>query len=40
MPDVVLIPAIASFFGVSCDELFSFNLFKAQRNVEVIVGEN
>ena len=25
MPDTVLIPAIASFFGVSTDELFDYN---------------
>lgn len=25
MPDVALIPAIASFFGVSTDELFDYN---------------
>ncbi|MGL4736399.1 MAG: helix-turn-helix domain-containing protein [Cellulosilyticaceae bacterium] len=37
MPDVTLIPAIASFFGVSTDELFSFNLYEIQRNVEDIV---
>ena len=28
MPDVTMIPAIASFFGVSTDELFDFNLFE------------
>ena len=30
MPDVMLIPAIASFFGVSTDELFDFNLFETE----------
>ncbi|MEG2303694.1 MAG: helix-turn-helix transcriptional regulator, partial [Niameybacter sp.] len=28
MPDVTLIPAIASFFGVSIDDLFDFNLYE------------
>ena len=27
MPDVTMIPAIASFFGVSTDELFDFRVF-------------
>ena len=31
MPDVTMIPAIASFFGVSTDELFDFNLFEMER---------
>ena len=37
MPDVTLIPAIASFFGVSTDELFDFNLYMVEKNVEAIV---
>ncbi len=36
MPDVTLIPAIASFFGVSTDELFDFNLFEMEKQVEEI----
>ena len=36
MPDVAMIPAIASFFGVSTDELFDFNLFETERQVEEI----
>lgn len=40
MPDVILIPAIASFFGVSTDELFDFNLYEIERNVEKIVDEH
>ena len=28
MPDVLLIPSIASFFGVTIDELFDFNLWE------------
>ena len=39
MPDVTMIPAIASFFGVSTDELFNFNLYEIERNVEAIVDE-
>lgn len=39
MPDVSLIPAIASFFGVSTDELFDFNLFEMEKQVEHICDE-
>ncbi len=39
MPDVALIPAIASFFGVSTDELFDFNLFETEKQVEAICHE-
>ena len=39
MPDVTLIPAIASFFGVSTDELFDFNLFELEKQVEAICNE-
>ena len=40
MPDVTLIPAIASFFGVSTDELFDFNVYEIEKNVEAIVDEH
>lgn len=40
LPDVTLIPAIASFFGVSTDELFDFNLYEVEKNVEAIVDEH
>ena len=40
LPDVTLIPAIASFFGVSTDELFDFNLYETEKRVEEIVCEN
>ncbi len=40
MPDVATIPAIASFFGVSTDELFDFNLYETQKQVEAIVNEH
>ena len=33
MPDVTLIPAIASFFGVSTDELFDLDIYKAEEEV-------
>ena len=33
LPDVALIPAIASFFGVSTDELFDFNLYDIEQKV-------
>lgn len=39
MPDVTLIPAIASFFGVSTDELFDFNLYEIKKKVNVITHE-
>ena len=39
MPDVTLIPAIASFFGVSTDELFNFNLYEIEKQVEAICSE-
>ena len=39
MPDVATIPAIASFFGVSTDELFDFNLYETEKQVEAICLE-
>jgi hypothetical protein len=39
MPDVTLIPAIASFFKVSTDELFDFNLFEVEEQVDAICHE-
>jgi len=39
MPDVTMIPAIASFFGVSTDELFDFNLLEMEKQVETICSE-
>ena len=39
MPDVTMIPAIASFFGVSTDELFNFNLYEIEKQVEDICDE-
>lgn len=40
MPDVTMIPAIASFFGVSTDELFDLNLFEMEKQVEAICYES
>ena len=40
MPDIMLIPAIASFFGVSTDELFDFNLIEMEKQVEAICHES
>ena len=39
MPDVALIPAMASFFGVSTDDLFDFSLLKTEKAVELIVDD-
>ncbi|MBQ7378192.1 MAG: helix-turn-helix transcriptional regulator [Clostridia bacterium] len=39
MPDVAMIPAIASFFSVSTDELFDFNLFETEKQVDTICTE-
>ena len=39
MPDITMIPAIASFFGVSTDELFDFNLFEMEKQVDAICDE-
>lgn len=39
MPDVTMIPAIASFFGISTDELFDFRLFETEKQVEAICRE-
>ncbi len=37
MPDTMLIPAIASFFGVSTDELFDYDRMQLEKKVEEIV---
>ena len=39
MPDVVMIPAIANFFGVSTDELFDFNRLETEKRVMDICWE-
>lgn len=39
LPDITMIPAIASFFSVSTDELFDFNLFEVKKQVTEICDE-
>lgn len=39
LPDVTLIPAIASLFGVSTDELFEYNRMEAEKKVEALCRE-
>ena len=39
MPDIMLIPAIASFFGVSTDDLFDYNRLETERKVKAICME-
>lgn len=39
MPDIVLIPAIASFFGVSTDELFDYDRLENEKKVDDICRE-
>ena len=39
MPDIVLIPAIASFFGISTDELFDYNRLENEKKVDDICNE-
>ena len=38
-PDVSLIPSIASFFGVSIDELFDYNVFENEQKIDSICRE-
>jgi len=39
MPDITLIPAIASFFEVSIDELFDYNYYETEKKVWKITAE-
>lgn len=39
LPDVTLIPAIASFFGVSTDELLDYNRMENERKRDAICDE-
>ena len=39
MPDVTMVPAIASFFRVSTDELFDFNLYEVEIAVDEICND-
>lgn len=40
MPDAAMLPAIASFFRVSMDELFDFNAMELEKQVEEICRES
>ncbi len=40
MPDVTMIPVIASFFGVSSDELFDFHVYEIEKEVRKMVDEH
>lgn len=40
MPDVTIIPAIAFFFGVSTDELFDYNVYEVEKEVEKICHQS
>lgn len=39
LPDITLIPAIASFFSVSTDELFEYNRLTAEKQITSICAE-
>ena len=39
LPDITLVPIIASYFGVSMDELFEFNLKEIEAAVDTVVNE-
>ena len=36
LPDITLVPVLASYFGVSMDELFDFNLKESEHAVRII----
>lgn len=40
MPDIGMIPVIASFFGVSTDELFDFHVYEIEKEVHKMVDEH
>lgn len=39
MPDIIMLPSIASYFGVSIDELFSFNLKEEEEKIQKICND-
>ena len=39
LPDITLAPILASYFGVSMDELFDFSLKEIEIEVEMITAE-
>ena len=40
MPDIGMIPAIASFFDVTIDELFDFHAYEIEKDIRKIVDEH
>lgn len=40
LPDVTMLPAIASFFDISIDELLNFNLYETEKRIKEIVDEH
>ena len=40
LPDVALIPAIASYFAVAIDELFSYDIYEIEKEIDAIVAEH
>ena len=38
-PDIALIPSLASYFGVSIDELFDYNVYENERKVDAVCRE-
>src|SRR5690554_2603399 len=40
LPDITLVPALASYFGVTTDDLFDFNLKEMNDNVDKICKES
>jgi transcriptional regulator with XRE-family HTH domain len=40
LPDITLVPALASYFGVTTDDLFDFNLKEMNENVDLICAES
>ena len=39
LPDVALIPAVASYFAVTIDELFSYDIYEIEKEIDAIVTE-
>ena len=37
LPDVTMLPAIASFFDISIDELLNFNLYETKKRIKEIL---
>ncbi|HJD23728.1 MAG TPA: helix-turn-helix domain-containing protein [Firmicutes bacterium] len=39
LPDITLVPALANYFGVTCDELFGMNLMEAKAQISSLCAE-